>query len=99
MNFIDNMTNEKLFEFVEKYIVDKITQNSKIVRYSYYELKVKLDLNEKVLDKFLKYSKIILDGLGYQVFFTGARFKFENADRVVESNEFMIAIKQENEDC
>ena len=99
MNFIDNMTNEKLFDFVEKYIVDKITQNSKIVRYSYYELKVKLDLNEKVLDKFLKYSKIILDGLGYQVFFTGARFKFENADRVVESNEFMIAIKQENEDC
>ena len=99
MNFIDNMTNEKLFEFVEKYIVDKLTQNSKIVRYSYYELKVKLDLNEKVLDKFLKYSKIILDGLGYQVFFTGARFKFENADRVVESNEFMIAIKQENEDC
>ena len=99
MNFIDNMTNEKLFEFVEKYIVDKITQNSKIVRYSYYELKVKLDLNEKVLDKFLKYSKIILDGLGYQVFFTGARFKFENADRVVESNEFMIAIKQEIEDC
>ena len=99
MNFIDNMTNEKLFDFVEKYIVDKITQNSKIVRYSYYELKVKLDLNDKVLDKFLKYSKIILDGLGYQVFFTGARFKFENADRVVESNEFMIAIKQENEDC
>ncbi len=99
MNFIDNMTNEKLFDFVEKYIVDKITQNSKIVRYSYYELKVKLDLNEKVLDKFLKYSKIILDGLGYQVFFTGARFKFENADRVVESNEFMIAIKEENEDC
>ena len=99
MNFIDNMTNEKLFEFVEKYIVDKLTQNSKIVRYSYYELKVKLDLNDKVLDKFLKYSKIILDGLGYQVFFTGARFKFENADRVVESNEFMIAIKQENEDC
>ena len=99
MNFIDNMTNEKLFDFVEKYIVDKITQNPKIVRYSYYELKVKLDLNEKVLDKFLKYSKIILDGLGYQVFFTGARFKFENADRVVESNEFMIAIKQENEDC
>ncbi len=99
MNFIDNMTNEKLFDFVEKYIVDKITQNSKIVRYSYYELKVKLDLNEKVLDKFLKYSKIILDGLGYQVFFTGARFKFENADRVVESNEFMIAIKQEIEDC
>ncbi len=99
MNFIDNMTNEKLFEFVEKYIVDKITQNSKIVRYSYYELKVKLALNERVLDKFLKYSKIILDGLGYQVFFTGARFKFENADRVVESNEFMIAIKQENEDC
>lgn len=31
MNFLDNMTNEELFEFVEKYIADKITKNTKIV--------------------------------------------------------------------
>lgn len=95
MNDIENMSNEELFEFVEDYIADKITRNPKEIRYTYYELKIKLNLNEKGIDRFLRCSKIILEELGYQVFFTGARFKFENADRIVESNEFMISIKEE----
>ena len=37
----------------------------------------------------------MLEELNYQVYFTGARFKFENADKIVESNEFLIGIKDE----
>ena len=95
MTNIENMTNKELFEFVENYIADKIVENKKIVRYTYYELKVKLNLSEKELNIFLRCSKIILEELNYQVFFTGARFKFENADRIVETNEFLIGIKDE----
>lgn len=95
MTNIENMTNKELFEFVENYIADKIVENKKIVRYTYYELKVKLNLSEKELNRFLRCSKIILEELNYQVFFTGARFKFENADRIVETNEFLIGIKDE----
>lgn len=98
MNIIENMSNEEFFNYVEEFIADKIARNSKIVRYTYYELKIKLNLSEEGLDRFLKCSKIILEQLGYKVFFTGARFKFENADRVVETNEFLIGIKDdENE--
>lgn len=98
MNIIENMSNEEFFNYVEEYIADKITRNSKIVRYTYYELKIKLNLSEEGLDRFLKCSKIILEQLDYKVFFTGARFKFENADRIVETNEFLIGIKDdENE--
>ena len=90
---LENMTNKDFFEFVENFIADKITINPQLVRYTYYELRVKLNLTEKGLDRFLKCSKIILEELNYKVFFTGARFKFENANRVVETNEYMIAIK------
>lgn len=98
MNIIENMSNEEFFNYVEEFIADKIARNSKIVRYTYYELKIKLNLSEEGLDRFLKCSKIILEQLDYKVFFTGAKFKFENADRVVETNEFLIGIKDdENE--
>lgn len=95
MKSLKEMTNQELFGFVENYIEDKIRKDEKIVRYSYFELSVKLNLDDKLLDKFLKYSKIILEELHYQVFFTGAKFVYENADRVVESNEYMIAVKEE----
>ena len=98
MTNIENMTNKELFEFVENYIADKIVENKKMIRYTYFELKVKLNLSEKELNRFLRCSKIILEELNYQVFFTGARFKFENADRIVETNEFLIGIKDEEND-
>lgn len=98
MNIIENMSNEEFFNYIEEFIAEKIARNSKIVRYTYYELKIKLNLSEEGLDRFLKCSKIILEQLDYKVFFTGARFKFEDADRVVETNEFLIGIKDdENE--
>lgn len=95
MNDFENMTNKELFEYVEDFIAEKIAQNSKIIRFSYYELRVKRNLTEEGLDRFLRCSKIILEELNYKVFFTGARFKFENADRIVETNEYLIGIKDE----
>jgi len=98
MKDIESMTNKELFDYVEEYIANKIAQNEKIVRYSYYELSVKLNLNEKELDRFLRCSKIVLEELHYKVFFTGAKFVYDNANRVVETNEHMIAVKEdENE--
>lgn len=95
MKNIESMNNKELFDFIEEYIYNKIIENENIVRYSYYELSVKMNLNEKELDRFLRCSKIILEELKYKVFFTGAKFVYENANRVVETNEYMIAVKEE----
>ena len=97
MNDFENMTNEELFEYVEEFIAEKIAKNPKMVRFTYFELKVKQNLTEKGLDRFLRCSKIILEELNYQVYFTGARFQFENANRVVETNEYLIGIKDEEQ--
>lgn len=89
---LENKANKDFFEFVENYIADKMTMNPRLVRYTYYELRVKLNLTEKGINRFLKCSKIILEELNYNVFFTGAMFKFENADRVVETNGASIRV-------
>lgn len=93
---LENMANKDFFEFVENFIADKIAISPRLVRCTYYELKVKLNLTENGLDRFLKCSKIILEELNYNVFFTGARFKFDEADRVVETNEYILLLKMIN---
>ena len=60
------MKNEELFDFIKNYIADKIEKNSDEVRYSYFELKVKMDMDESYIDRFLKCSIIILEGLRLQ---------------------------------
>lgn len=93
----ENMTSEELFEYAEDFIAEKIAKNPKIIRFSYYELKVKRNSTEKGVDRFLRCSKMILEELNYKVFFTGARFEFENANRIVETNEYLIGIKDEEQ--
>ena len=78
---------------IKNYIADKIEKNSDEVRYSYFELKVKMNMDESDIDKFLKYSRNILEDLDYKVYFTGAKFEYKNAKRTVEDNELMIAVK------
>lgn len=63
------MKNEELFEFIKNYIADKIETNNDEVRYSYFELKVKMDMDENDIDRFLKCSRIILEGLRLQSLF------------------------------
>ena len=80
-------------QFVDNYINKKLLENENYIRYTFYELRVKNNLSEDEVDKFLELNKNYLEKKGFQVFFTGARFTYENANRTVQPNELMIAIK------
>lgn len=81
-------------QFVEDYIQYKISKNENEIIYTFYELRVKNNLSEAEVDEFLRLNKIRLENLGYKVFFTGAKFVYQNANRTVQPNEFMVAIKE-----
>lgn len=81
-------------QFAENYIQDKISKNKYEIIYTFYELRVKNNLSEEEVDEFLRLNKIRLENLGYKVFFTGARFVYQNANRTVQPNQFMVAIKE-----
>ncbi len=87
------MTEKELKAFVINFIELKEKENENYIRYSYYELKVKDNLNEKEIDEVLRISRDYFENKGYKVYFTNAEFEYQNARRKVESNELMIAIK------
>ena len=80
--------------FALNYISTKLKENYKFIRYTFYELRIKNNLSEEEVDEFLKINKSYLEEKGYNVYFTGAKFVYENANRTVQDNELMIAIKE-----
>ncbi len=87
------MTEKELKNFIINFIALKEKENPSYIRYSYYELKVKLNCNEKEIDEVLRVSRDYFENKNYKVYFTNAEFEYQNARRKVESNELMIAVK------
>ena len=80
--------------FVINYIDNKVHENENYIKYTYYELKVENNLTEEEIQTFLEMNKNYLENNNYQVYFTGAKYIYQNCERIVESNELMIAIKE-----
>lgn len=83
--------------FVINYINEKLAQSKdeNFIRYTFYELKIKNNLNDEEIDKFLRINKDYFENKGYSVYFTGARFTYKETKMMVQNNELMIAIKEE----
>lgn len=82
-------------KFITDYIDKKIKENERKVILSFFEVRIKLNLSEEQTDEFLKLCRIRLENLGYQVYFTGAKYTYENENKVVQDNELLVAIKQQ----
>lgn len=76
------------------YIDKKILENENYIRITYYELRVKMNLSEKEVDDFIISNRAYLEDMDYDVYLTGSKFVYENANRTVQDNEIMIAIKR-----
>ena len=93
MQKITEMKSEDLFKFVENFINVKIVKSGGIVKISYFELKIKMNMDEEDIDRFLKCSKIILEDQNYNVYLSGEEIEYEGKKNKVENNEFLVAIK------
>lgn len=83
------MTMKELDEDINK----KINENENYIRYTYFELRIIHNLSEEDIDEFLKLARNKLENKDYQVYFTGAKYRYQNEEREVETNEYLIAIK------
>ena len=80
-------------QFVTESLDNKIVENENYIECSVYDLRVKQNLTKKDVDIFLQYAKTRLENLNYQVYFTGAKFSYKGERKIVESNNYMVAIK------
>jgi hypothetical protein len=84
------MTDQFIFDYISK----KEKENINFIRYSYYELKIKSNLTDEEIDKFLKVNRDYFENKGYKVYFTNARYEYNGAFQNVQPNELMIAFKE-----
>ena len=87
------MSMQEITEFLD----NKIEKNENILEITFFEVRVKMNLSEEQTQEFLKLCKTRLENLGYQVYFTGAKYKYGGRKKVVESNDLMIAVKEVEE--
>ena len=80
-------------EELDKDINHKIEENEDFVRYTYFELKIKHNLSEGEIDEVLRLARNKFENLGYRVYFTGAKYNYKGEEKIVESNEYLVAIK------
>ena len=88
------MTMQDITNFLD----NKIKKNENEIVVTFYEIRIKNNLSEAQTDNFLALCKTRLENMGYQVFFTGAKFVFQNVNRTVQPNELMVAIKEQQGD-
>ena len=61
------MTEKDIIYLIEKTLNNKFTKDTNFIKYTFYELRVKLNLSEEELYHFLRLIKIKLENLGYKV--------------------------------
>ncbi len=88
------MNDKAIINLIETTLTEKICQDINYIRYTFYELKVKYNLSEDDLYRFLKLIKIKLENENYKVYFTDSKFTYKNANRTVQPNEILMAIKE-----
>lgn len=88
------MTERQIINLIEQTLNDKMKQDENFIRYSFYEVNVKYGLNKNEKSLFLNLLKTKLVNNKYKVYLEGQRFKYNNANMLVQDNETLIAIKE-----
>lgn len=77
----------------EEYIESKIKDNPDEIRFTFFEIRVKLNKTEQEAKLLLNIAQNKLENSGYRCYFEDEKFEFKNAYRRVQPNELMIAVK------
>ena len=85
-------------QFVTEYLDKKMEDDENYIVATFYDLKVHHNLSDDELQVFLQLAQTKLVNMRYLVYFTGARYRYKNEEKIVESNEVMVAIKDEIEE-
>lgn len=92
------MTQRQIENVIETTLIEKKINNQNYIRYSFYEINVKYPkeygIEKQDLGMFLQQLRKRLKEENYHIYTEGQKFQYDNAKRVVESNEILVAIKQ-----
>lgn len=77
---------------IDNYIEKKIKHNKNQIIFTFYELRIKLNLSSEETYNFLHLASIKLENNNYKIYRTGQEYFYKRKLKV-EDNQLMIAIK------
>lgn len=80
-------------EDIDDYLNKKIEKDENEIVCTFYDLRINKNWSEMEVIEFLRLAKNKLENLGYNVYFQGDKFVYNNANRMVQDNEYIVAIK------
>lgn len=83
-----------LTQLIDIILDSKMSENSDFIRITYYEIKIKCNLSNEQCDEFIRLAKIKLENMNYRVYLQDEKYTYENANRTVQINEVLIAIRK-----
>jgi len=89
-----NGVNLVTLQQIDNYLENKLKRENNYIVFTFYEVRVKLNLK---LDESLNFLHLVgtkLENLGYSVYRTGQEYFYKGKKRV-EENQLMVAIKEE----
>lgn len=78
---------------IDQYLESKIEQNSEYIIFTYYEMRVSLNLSSEETYNFLHLVSTKLTNNNYKVYRTGQEYNYKGKKKV-KDNELLIAIKE-----
>lgn len=81
-------------QYVADYLNQKIRENEDYIVCTFYDLRVNHNLSEDQVQLFLILAKVQLENMNYRVYFTNAKYTYNNEQKKVKENEYMVAIKE-----
>ena len=82
---------------IDLYLESKLKQNKNCIIFTYYELRVKINLSSEETLNFLHLVSTKLQNNDYKIYRTGQEYIYEAQNRKVEENQLLVAIKQRGE--
>lgn len=78
---------------IDLYLENNLKQNKKCVIFTFYELRVKLNLSSEETYNFLHLVSTKLENNNYKIYRTGQEYFYKEKLKV-EENQLMVAIKE-----
>lgn len=83
-----------LTQLIDIILDSKMSENSDFIRITYYEIKIKCNLSNEQCDEFIRLAKVKLENMNFRVYLQDEKYTYENANRTVQINEILIAIRK-----
>ena len=80
---------------IDQYLENKLKGNENIIEFTFYELRLKLNLSTEETYNFLHLVSTKLENNNYKIYRTGQEYYYRGTKKV-EDNQLMVAIKNIN---